>query len=223
MAAGGFQKAKLDIEGGQSLTCWFNPSEYSISKANVWTGTPVPGVSLPAPQFGGGQARELTLNLLFHADPDGDVSSATNALFGMMEVNKSLAAGHDNKGRPPSLTFAWGSFTSFKAVCSRLSVQYTLFRPDGTPIRALASLTLIQVEKDPVTGQGSPAKPQNPTTRATQRMRGHTVRAGDSLASIAFAHYGNAGRWRAIAQANDIDDPLSLQPGTMLSIPQLRA
>jgi len=218
-----FQKARLEIEGGQTLTCLFNPNEYSISKENAWTVKPVVGASLPAPQFSGGHARELTLNLLFDADADsGDVTSSTDALFAMMEVNSSLAAGRRNQARPPTITFAWGTFTSFKAVCSRLNVQFTMFKPDGTPIRATAALTLIQVEKDPRSGQGTPAKAQNPTTRATERMRVHIVRAGDSLQSIAYAHYKDPGRWRVIAHANGIDDPLSLESGTELSVPLLQ-
>jgi hypothetical protein len=217
-----FQKARLEIEGGQTLTCLFNPNEYAISKANAWTVKPVVGSSLPSPQFSGGHARELTLNLLFDADPaSGDVTSATDALFAMMEVNSSLASGRTNQARPPSITFAWGTFTSFKAVCTRLNVQFTMFKPDGTPIRATAALTLIQVEKDPRSGQGTPAAPQNPTTRA-ERMRVHIVRSGDSLQSIAYAHYGDPNRWRTIAHENGIDDPLNLERGAELSVPQLR-
>jgi len=217
-----FQKARLEIEGGQTLTCLFNPNEYEISKANAWTVKPVVGSSLPSPQFSGGHARELTLNLLFDADPaSGDVTSATDALFAMMEVNSSLASGRTNQARPPSITFAWGTFTSFKAVCTRLNVQFTMFKPDGTPIRATAALTLIQVEKDPRSGQGTPAAPQNPTTRA-ERMRVHIVRSGDSLQSIAYAHYGDPNRWRTIAHENGIDDPLNLERGAELSVPQLR-
>lgn len=217
-----FQKARLEIEGGQTLTCLFNPNEYAISKANAWTVKPVVGSSLPSPQFSGGHARELTLNLLFDADPaSGDVTSSTDALFSMMEVNSSLASGRTNQARPPSITFAWGTFTSFKAVCSRLDVQFTMFKPDGTPIRATAALTLIQVEKDPRSGQGTPAAPQNPTTRA-ERMRVHVVRAGDSLQSIAYAHYGDPTHWRTIARENNIDDPLNLERGAELSVPLLR-
>jgi hypothetical protein len=218
-----FQKARLEIEGGQTLTCLFNPNEYAISKANAWTVKPVVGSSLPSPQFSGGHARELTLNLLFDADPaSGDVTSATDALFAMMEVNSSLASGRTNQARPPSITFAWGTFTSFKAVCSRLNVQFIMFKPDGTPIRATAALTLIQVEKDPRSGQGTPAAAQNPTTRA-ERMRVHIVRAGDSLQSIAYAHYGDPSRWRTIAHENGIDDPLNLERGAELSVPEVRS
>jgi hypothetical protein len=219
----GFQRAKLEIEGSGPLECWFNPNEYSITKANDWTIRPIVGASLPTPQFGGGHARELTLDLLFHADPDGDVTPVTDRLFAMMEVSSSLPGASRNQARPPTLTFSWGTFTSFKAVCRQLSVQFTLFRPDGTPIRALARMALIQVAKDPRTPHGTPAAPQNPTTRATERLRAHIVRDGDSLQSIAYRHYGDATRWRVVAENNGIDDPTRLVRGASLSIPLLEA
>ena len=218
-APSGFQQASLEIEGGASLECWFNPSQYSISKANEWAMRPVVGSSLPRAQFGGGHARELTVDLLFDADPDGEVAAATDELFQMMEVDPALASGRRNQARPPTLKLSWGSFMSFKAVCRHLDVKFTVFRPDGTPTRALASLTLVQVEKDPRTGRGSVARPQNPTTRADERLRSHVVRDGDSLQSIAFRHYGDPTRWRAIAEHNGIDDPLRLARGRTLSIP----
>jgi hypothetical protein len=216
----GFQKARLDIEGGERLECWLNPTQYSIAKANDWTTRPVVGTSLPQAQFAGGHARELALDLLFDATPDGDVSTATDQLFKIMEVDQSLAAGGSaNQARPPSITLSWGSFTSFKAVCRHLHVQFELFSPDGTPIRALAALTLVQVEKDARSGGGTPAPAQNPTTRADRRVRSHTVREGDSLPLLAFEYLGDATRWREIALASGIDDPLRLERGRKLEIP----
>jgi hypothetical protein len=215
----GFQKARLDIEGGDRLECWLNPTQYSIAKANDWTTRPVVGASLPQTQFGGGHARELALELLFDAAPDGDVTSATDQLFKMMEVDTSLAAGGLNQARPPTITLSWGAFTSFKAVCRHLHVQFELFSPDGTPIRAMAALSLVQVEKDARSGGGTPARAQNPTTRAETRVRSHTVREGDSLPLLAFQYLGDATRWREIALASGVDDPLRLERGRRLEIP----
>jgi Contractile injection system tube protein/LysM domain len=216
----GFQKARLDIEGGTRLECWLNPTQYAIAKANDWMTRPVVGASLPTAQFGGGHARELSLELLFDAAPVGDVTPATDALFKVMEVDAALTGGaaRTNQARPPSLTLSWGAFTSFRAVCRQLNVQFLLFRPDGTPVRAMAGMTLLQVEKDAKSGEGA-APAQNPTTRADARVRSHVVREGDTLPSLAFQYLGDATRWRAIAHANEIDDPRRLTPGAYLTIP----
>jgi nucleoid-associated protein YgaU len=218
----GFEQASLHIEGGDVIDCWFNPKEYTIAKANQWEVKPVTGVALPTAQYGGGQPRKLSLQLLFDStDSKLNVSDVTAKLFKMMEAQSSLGSSKGkNSGRPPMVTFIWGSTVTFKAVADNLSVQYTLFRADGTPVRAQAQLSLIQADKamDKSSGKGT-SKTHNPTTRAQPGIGSHTVRDGDSLASIAFAHYRDPTRWRAIAEANGIDDPLRLKRGTVLSIP----
>ena len=214
----GFQRATLEIEGGTRLECWFNPGEYSIAKSNEWSARPVVGASLPRTQFGGGHPSELRVELLFDADPDIDVSKATDLLFRMMEADPALSSGRRNQARPPTVKLSWGTFMSFKAVCRSLDVRFTQFYPDGTPTRAFASLTLLQVEKDPRSGRGTPPA-QNPTTRSDQRLSSYVVSDGDSIQSIAYQHYGDATRWRQIAEHNGIDDPLDLPRGRRLSIP----
>ena len=47
------------------------------------------------------------------------------------------------------------------------------------------------------------------------------MRDGDSLPSIAYDAYGDPTRWRPIAEANGIDNPMHLRRGTELTIPTL--
>jgi nucleoid-associated protein YgaU len=44
------------------------------------------------------------------------------------------------------------------------------------------------------------------------------VHEGQSLDWIAYQEYGNPSCWRHIAEINDLDDPLNLQPGQVLKI-----
>jgi hypothetical protein len=221
------QQAELRIEGDPDpIVCWFNPTEYGVTKSNKWEVKPVAGRPLPDVQFGGGDARQLTLSLLFDASdsPNQDVVAVCNRLFKLMEVNPTLtpggSGGSRNDGRPPKVTFAWGRVLTFQAVVTQLGLQFTLFRPDGTPIRAQASITLVQVEAAlQMSSAASSAKRQNPTTTGVAGRSAHVVRAGDSLASIAYAAYDDPTRWREIALANGVDDPLRLEPGTLLAIP----
>jgi nucleoid-associated protein YgaU len=219
----GFQKACLEIEGRPKIECWFNPKEYSVQKANNWDAKPIVGKDLPTVQFGGGNARELSLDLLFAAAPDSDVAGVTDELFRMMEVLPGTgSAKAKNSARPPTVTFSWGGTRSFLAVAKSLSVQYTMFRPDGIPIRAQAKLTLVQVAPAVGKSAGSPSKEsQNPTTRAIGGIGARVIRDGDSLQSIAYSAYGDPTRWRVLAEANGIDDPTRLRRGGALSIPRL--
>jgi nucleoid-associated protein YgaU len=65
----------------------------------------------------------------------------------------------------------------------------------------------------------SKTKGQNPTSGALTAQRVHRVVAGDSLQSLAWREYGNAAAWRAIAEANGIDDPNRLSNGVELVLP----
>jgi len=47
------------------------------------------------------------------------------------------------------------------------------------------------------------------------------VRRGDTLSSIAGSLYGDPKKWRPIAEANALDDPLALLPGQLLTIPAI--
>lgn len=216
----GYQKAQLAIEGQGTLVCWFNPRQYAISKSNEWRATPVVGASLPAIQFAGGQGRELSLELLFDASDSSskDVRDITDQLFLMMEATQS-AAGEGASARPPTVTFSWGPTVTFVAVCRHMAVNYTLFRPDGTPVRAFVALELIQVQKaDSRSGSGAAAA-QNPTSRAKGRVTVHVIQEGDTLAALAHSAYGDPTRWREIAEANAIDDPTRLRRGEAITIP----
>jgi nucleoid-associated protein YgaU len=113
------------------------------------------------------------------------------------------------------VTFRWGSVTLPESVPVSLTVQYILFHPNGEPVRATVDLELAQSKK---AEQG-----QNPTTRGTSGLRTHRVLDGDSLPSLAYDAYGDPTRWRAIAEANGIDNPLGLRRGTELTIPGLEA
>jgi nucleoid-associated protein YgaU len=220
----GLTRARLEIEGaGAPIPCWFNPKEYAISKQNSWNTPAVTGASLPRAQFTGGQPRKLQLDLLFdHGDSGQRVRDVTDALFLAMEVNRQLASGQGkNSGRPPMITFSWGTVVSFQAVADSLNVQYTLFDPTGEPLRAQVRLSLTQVAeaRDP-SSHNTSTPGQNPTTRAIAGLGTHVVRDGDTLAGIAYERYGDATRWRLIAVANGIDDPLRLRRGRSLVVPE---
>jgi nucleoid-associated protein YgaU len=127
-----------------------------------------------------------------------------------------MAAMHGNHSAPQFIEFSWGSVTLPKAAPVSITIRYALFRPNGEPVRAFVDLELAQAEDT-----SPPGKAQNPTTRAITGLRAHTVRDGDSLPSIAYNAYGDATRWRAIAEANGIDNPLRLRRGSELTIPRV--
>jgi nucleoid-associated protein YgaU len=190
----------------------FNPKELSIQKSAKWERKPARGSkNAGPPEFNGADPCKLTLEIFFDASDtlDGSVVARVEQLFACcVPTEQSLAK---KKASPPLVVLHWGKVTSFAAFVTSVQAKYTLFTPDGTPIRATCSVALEEMP-------GDPAK-QNPTSGALAARTLHTVVAGDSLASIAYREYGDPGMWRPLAAFNEIDDPIRLQLGSSLFVP----
>jgi nucleoid-associated protein YgaU len=201
----------------------FNPKEYSIQKSASWESKPGKGAKKAAmPEFKGAEPRSMTLEIFLDATissqkartdgatpPKSRLAEDIETLFKCCTpTEQSLAK---NKPSPPFVVFGWGSTVLFEAFVKQVSVKYTLFTPEGVPIRATASVTLQEIPRD--------SGKQNPTSGGLGAHGTHTVIAGDTLASIAYAEYGDARLWRAVAEANRVDDPMRLRPGASLLIP----
>jgi hypothetical protein len=155
----GFQNAKLQIEGGDTIQCAFNPETYTISKTNVWTYKPNQSKDWPDPEFGGGMPMTYKLSLLLDSSLQGADQSIKD------QANALMKAMHGGGSAPKFVTFSWGSNKLPKAAPLSISIQYALFHPNGDPMRAFVDLELAQAEDT------SPAEAQNPTTRGTAGLR----------------------------------------------------
>ena len=210
-------KARLVAETGEELEVRFNPSELTINKSNQWKAAKAKGKNTPPLRFQQGQSGTLVVKLLFDTTHDGSpVTDATNTLMEFMRVDTSLRGSDRNRnmGRPPWVRFQWGQFASFKAIMEKLQVKFTLFADDGTPLRANADVTMKQYEDEEAWA------PQNPTSGVRLPHTVHRVQVGESIDRIAAVHYGDPTKWRTIADANGVIDPLTLAPGTDLLIPE---
>ena len=209
-------KASLaEAEGSKELKFRFNPKEYSIQKSATWNRpTNKSAKSSTKPEFGGVQPQSVSMELLFDdwENPDADLVEDINTLLGWLKpTSESL---NKKKPQPQILKLQWGSnksLSEFKGFLKSVSVKYTMFKPDGKPVRATAQIALEEVPVDP---EGT-----NPTSGSLAGRRTHVIAAGDSLHSVAYAEYGDPGLWRALAIFNDIHDPLRVAPGTRLLLP----
>jgi nucleoid-associated protein YgaU len=207
------EKAYLMAKGtGERLTCLFNPNKITISKSSQWKRSPSKGAkNASKPEFVGTDPRTLKLELLFEGweTGDGDVSPAVEQLF--LWTCPTTESIDNNKPQPELLVLMWGRQSYFEAYLKQVEASYLLFDTQGSPIRAMVTCTF---EETPMSADG-----QNPTSGGVPGHRSHTVVQGESLQSIAYREYRDAGRWRALAVANDIDDPFRIRPGTTLLVP----
>ena len=186
----------------------FNPTEYQLQKANNFAEIAIPGLETPPIQYVRGSSEKLTLELLVDtSDTLEDVRTKyVNALRGLLNINSELHA-------PPIVAFVWDR-EIFKGVLESMNITYTMFTASGVPLRAKLSTTLREYR--PVNVQYTERPRNSPDVE-----KRYVARRGDALWSVAAQVYRDPSQWRAIATANDIQDPRSLEPGTELLVPRL--
>jgi nucleoid-associated protein YgaU len=210
------------IEGREDIKvdCLFNPNAYTFTKKNSWAADKSIAENIPKIKFSGGESATLTMQLFLDTTTDGgDVRAVVKKLRKLMDINPDLVRGDnpEEKGRPPFVEFRWGNVWSFNAAITSLVEKYTLFREDGVPVRATVDLDFLQAAEI----NKNSSKPQNPTTVGRTGYRQWTVRDGDTIDWIAFSEYGDAAKWRYIADINNLDNPNCLKPGQVLAIAPL--
>jgi LysM repeat protein len=214
MSQGKAEKGSLYVVGkrGDHLKFLFNPTSYSVSKSAKWSRPVAKGAKRTAhPEFAGIDPASVQMELLFDSWESSDKGVAQH-VDKLLSWLKATPESLDNdKPQPPVLAFTWGGNKAldwFQGYLKSVNVKYTMFRDNGTPTRATATVNLEELPHDP--------KGQNPTSGSLAAHRTHVVTAGDSLHSIAQHEYGDSALWRGLAELNGIDDPLRLSAGTTL-------
>lgn len=198
----------------KDLTFKYNPEQFTLSKTADWNDN---GVSLnkqwAPPTYQRTTPGKIDMDIFFDAFEElfGDVTDDVQTL-----VNWTKPGPKDTHGveKPPLLQFRWGSSKALQGMyfyLASVSAKYTLFRADGTPIRATCTINLVEAT--------DPAHKQNPTSGGRPGLQSHVLIEGETLHSVAWRQYGSASYWRALAEFNAIDDPLRVAPGTRLLLP----
>jgi len=105
--------------------------------------------------------------------------------------------------------------TGFRCVLDSVRQKFTLFSPDGVPLRATLTVSLreyktLQNQLDEL------------HLTSADRTHVHVLEQGETLAAIANLYYETPADWREIATKNTLDDPRRLTPGVFLEVPALR-
>lgn len=218
-------KAYLTRKDNPSLVVpfLFNPSEFTVERTNQFTEVSVPGLSASTFQFLRGGSRTITMDLFFDTYEEGtDVRLYTDRITGwdsgstfskLSDGGKGLMDIDSDLHAPPVCQFIWGSYI-FPCIIERINKRFTMFLPDGIPVRATLGVTLREYKE-------YETQLQEAARQSADRTKTWRVKEGESLWFIAAKEYGDPALWRSIAEANDIDNPRIIESGTELVIPPL--
>src|SRR5262249_44259432 len=136
-------------EKGEPIRARFNPERYSASKSVQFAEVAIPGLDAPVVQFVRGQAEKITLELFFDTTEQGavgnvqDVRDLTIKVYSLLRVNGDLHA-------PPRCILEWGEAGKLFSYGTRVSPwcvlesvneEFSLFSPEGVPLRAKLSVS----------------------------------------------------------------------------------
>jgi nucleoid-associated protein YgaU len=197
-----------------SMKVCFNPENYSISESNEHAEAKIPGLGAPIIQYKQGNARELSLELVFdtYLRP---AEGKKNLRKDYIEPLEKLLKIDEDTHAPLFCRIGWGDL-DFVGVLTKMYKKFTLFTPGGYPVRARVNLTFKEYLV-----LGNQVK-KNPLNSPDKRKR-YLVKQGEHIYHLSYRAYNDPAQWRAIAAANKILDPLILVPGSDLIIPVLHA
>jgi len=204
----------------------FNPAELTFTKGAQIADINIPGIDAPILQFVRGQAEKLTVELFFDTTEKGmdagatSVTTETDRFYGLVKMQSKSHA-------PPVCEFKWNPAHfpgvdlpevhgnqqrhSFKCIVESVTQKFTLFSPQGVPLRATLSLSLREYR--PLEEQL-----QQLNLQSVDHTRVCVVRRGDTLSGIAGQLYDSPAEWRRLAVDNQITDPRRLAPGVVLEV-----
>ena len=127
----------------------YNPKELQIDKSVPWKAnpqankSPEKGIQL---EFTGAEGRTMTVELLFDGYEQNESVAPPIADLNKLASPLEPGSTDENTRRPHLCVVKWGTNPAFRCVIESLSVKYTMFARDGTPLRATATVKLKEAD-----------------------------------------------------------------------------
>ena len=221
LARAAFTRLNADLSLGPRMEVQYNPSEFSLTKGVTYAEISVPGLDMPIQQAVHGNAETASVDLFFDTTEFGTeeegvkpVTLITDQFYQLIRIDPKIKA-------PPICLFSWGDTGfpgsnlrqgetqlrehGFRCLVESVTQKFTLFSAQGVPLRAMLSVKLREYQ----TLTDLVAATEEEVT---------LIEEGTTLDEVANRAFNDPTRWREIAEANRVDDPLSLQPGSLLSL-----
>lgn len=206
IAKGG--KAKQEFGTGGTLECPFNPSQFDVSSQVNYGPLKSTGSGASSQQFIDVEADTLSIELFFDTSQErADVRTEY-----IDHIDKLLGPDSEEHA-PPLVKVVWPNTLSFDALLTKADKSFTMFLPDGTPVRATVNCTFKEVKPSDYRDEVK--------AESTDKSKSRVLTEGDTLWLVAAEEYEDPNHWRTIAEANDIDNPREVPPGTELELPPL--
>lgn len=230
---------KLSTNPSDSYMALVNPEKYAIQYQINLNARKVPGnagsdpsyidTSPPTLQFDflfdatGVIPKPSTLGVIGDIPVVGAIASAVSNIASSQEqydvmkeiikFNSVVFAYKGTQHSPRKVQILWGQLI-FDGNLTTLNFDFKLFKPDGTPLRAVATAAFLGTITDKlrVAAQGD----QSPDLTHIRQ-----VQNGDTLPLMTYRIYGDASYYLEVARVNNLTNFRNLKAGDSLKFPPL--
>jgi hypothetical protein len=206
-----------EVADGEFQTL-LNPENYTFKYKIEQNEDQAAGTSSSAPKFNKALPEDLELEFIF--DRTGalqgyDDSSGIGIINDIEHFKQVVFDYNGDEHKPNYLIISWGLLL-FKGSLTEMDITFKLFKPDGTPLRAIAKTKLKGFVEDDLR-----VAIENNNSPDLTHIR--QVKDGDTLPLMSFRIYGDSKYYLEVARVNNLTNFRNLETGQKIFFPPIKS
>lgn len=209
-----YKDENFSQKSGKEFDVLINPANYSHSYSINYKENESMGDTTGAPKFEKYPAETINFKIVLDGTGVVPVSGTRKNVYEMLRDLKDVVYTFNGTIHEPNyVQLLWGSML-FNGRLTSLRVEYTLFKPNGLPLRAN-----VTFDFKGFTSKELSTKVANLSSPDMSHLI--TFKDGDSLPNLCFQIYKDSTYCTEIAKINALKNFRNIKPGTQLLFPPL--
>ena len=206
----------IKVNNSDTFYVMINPSSYKHERIISFSKKKSFGGMASSSHFNNIKPDKISFEIIFDGTgviPSGNNNEDNDVKSQLKKLDTVLC--YDGSQHQPKISrLLWGHLIFFGRMES-MSIDYTLFKPNGDPLRAKVSLTFtgfMSAEEEKVRANRS-------SPDLSHRVE---VKIGDTLPQLCHQIYSDASYYLEVAKINNLNNFRQLKPGLILLFPPLK-
>ena len=194
---------------GDPFVTMFNPDKYDETYTIEYKEDQAPGTSGNALPFDKIKPQDYQFEFLIDGTGAVEAKDVGDEIKAFMQVVYEYQG---DEHRPRFCMIQWGRWLLVKSLFKSCSIAYTLFDPDGYPLRARIKAVFSEVKSD----ERRALEQQDSSPDMTHIRQ---VKQGDNLVLMCYQIYGDIRYYPLLARYNNLDRLTHLKAGSDIVFP----